>query len=334
MTVDTYTDQDIQRLVDEHFASLMPRPSAREMLEQLDGDLDEWVYPGFVCDSYTMFVGKPKQGKSLLAVNLATAVSRGDSFLGVSPAKAVTCGSVVILTTEANGLTENLRRLQETGADIDNVFVRRIGADGVPEDIYEACEGGVIDLVIIDNVVGVCRGIDINKPEAVAALTSVAERINLAGVPVVFIHHYGKGGNHPGHSPMGNTGIVGLMRHIVGIDKSKGIVKLHTEGNIGDPAKYTIRFDKHGKAVPAEGDRPEAPKNDETMDAMARFACEAPASSKTQVYRYVTEQMKRAGFTNSRGKEFTERTVKAKIEGMVKSESSTLRWDADSRRFV
>ncbi|AMN70499.1 AAA family ATPase [Corynebacterium pseudotuberculosis] len=334
MTIEAYTDQEIQQLVDDHFASLTPRPSAREILERFDGDLNEWVYPGFVCDSYTMFVGKPKQGKSLLAVNLATAVSRGESFLGVSPSKPMPGGSVVILTTEANGLTENVRRLDETGADMDNVFIHRIGADGVPEDVYTACEGGVIDLVIIDNVVGVCRGVDINKPEAVSALTSVAERINLAGVPVVFIHHYGKGGNHPGHSPMGNTGIVGLMRHIVGIEKSKGIVKLRTEGNVGEPANHTIRFNKHGKAVPVEGNRPEAPKIDETMSAMARFAREAPASSKTKAYEYVVERMNCAGLTNARGKAFTSPTVKAKIEGMVKSESSTLRWDTDARRYV
>lgn len=337
MTVDAYTDQDIQRLVDEHFASILPTPSAYDIAQRLNGDLEEWVYPGFVCDSYTMFVGKPKQGKSLLAVNLAASFISGEPFIGVSPAKALSCNNVLIVTTEANGEKENVRRLQALGVDLQHAFVNRVGIEGVPELSYEAAEAGNVGLVIIDNILGVCRGIDINKPEAITALTEVAERFNRAGVPVVFIHHSAKAsGSDPLAASMGNNGIVGLMRHVVGVVKSKDAVKLTTEGNVGDSGSLRIRFDKNGKAERVEDAKPEASEANKALAAMAELARSAPASctSKADVFRYVTSQLDRQGVYNANGTPYSENTVKNRINQMVKSDDSSLRWDAESKRFT
>jgi len=277
------SDSEIEQLVEDHFSSLLPRTSARDILERHNGDLNEWVYRGIVCDSYTMIVGAPKQGKSLLAVNIAAAYSSGENLLDIAPTTTTEPKNVLILTTEANGEKENVTRLNDIGANLDRVFIDKVGSAGIPEESYTAAEAGNIGLVIIDNVIGLCRGVDINKPEAVTAITNATERFNRADVPVIFIHHTAKGtGNNPVHASMGNTGIPGLMRHLVGVTRRAGVTTLTTDGNLESSA-FKVTFNSDGKAslVDSENGDPSPNRDSKTMDTNKQTADLAVRSGAT-----------------------------------------------------
>lgn len=289
-----YTEQEVSDLVDEYFSSLLPKTSARDILTNLNGDLNEWVYQGIVCDSYTMIVGAPKQGKSLLAVNIAAAYSRGEPFLNIAPI-STGANNVLIVTTEANGEKENVSRLNNLDADLDRVFIDKIGTSGIAEESYTAAEAGNIGLVIVDNVIGLCRGVDINKPEAVTAISNATERFNLAGVPVIFIHHTSKGtGSNPVYSAMGNAGIAGLMRHLVGVTRRDDVTTLTTNGNF-ETSTFKLKFNDQGKATLAESpDTKKQDRDSKTLDTnkeIARLAVESGETTTTAVAKYIAERV-------------------------------------------
>lgn len=293
---DSKYDQWIENNLDRWFSQRLPNPSAREILERHNGDMNEWIYQGIVCDSYTMIVGAPKQGKSLIAVNIAAAYSRGDSFLDISPTTGNEPKNVLILTTEANGEKENVNRLNNIGADMDRVFINKVGSSGIPEEAYAAAEAGNLGLVIVDNVIGLCRGVDINKPEAVTAISNATERFNLAEVPVVFIHHTAKtAGSNPVYGSMGNAGIPGLMRHLVGVSRRDKMTTLTTNGNL-ESDTFRVQFDGDGKASLVDSDDGDnSPNRDpKTLDMnkeIARLAVESGLTTTTEVAKYVSERV-------------------------------------------
>lgn len=289
-----YTEEEINELVDAHFKSLLPRTSARDILESLNGDLNEWVYQGIVCDSYTMIVGAPKQGKSLLAVNIVAAYSKGEPFLGIAPTPTGS-NNVLIVTTEANGEKENVSRLKELDADLDRVFIDKIGSSGIKEESYTSAEAGNIGLVIVDNLTGLCRGVDINKPEAVTAIGNATERFNLAGVPVIFIHHASKGtGKNPVYSSMGSTGIPGLMRHLIRVTRRDGVTTLTTDGNL-EASTFNLKFEDGLKATLIESqDSKKHDRDSKTLDTnmeIARLAVESGATTTKDAAAYIASKM-------------------------------------------
>lgn len=193
-----YTDAEVEAMVEEHFSSLLPERSAQDWLRLFDNDLDEWIYPGILCDSYTMFVGAPKSGKSQTAVEVAAAITRGRPVLGVDSTRGSAPGNVLFITTESNGPKENLGRLIAADADINRVWIDQATAGGtVPEASYTAAEAGNLSLVVVDHIPGLCasRGVDTNSLDAVGVILSVASRFNAANVPVLFVHHANKGYN-------------------------------------------------------------------------------------------------------------------------------------------
>lgn len=292
-TANGYTEQEISDMVDAYYSSLLPKTSARDILTSLNGDLNEWVYQGIVCDSYTMIVGAPKQGKSRIAVNIAAAYSRGEPFLNISPATGNDPQNVLIVSSEANAEKENVSRLQNIGADLDRVFIDKIGSSGIAEESYTAAEAGNIGLVIVDNVMGLCRGVDINKPEAVTAISNATERFNLAGVPVIFIHHTSKGtGSNPVYSAMGNAGIAGLMRHLVSVTRRDDVTTLTTNGNF-ETSTFKLKFNDQGKATLAESpDTKKRDRDSKTLDTnkeIARLAVESGETTTTAVAEYVAK---------------------------------------------
>ena len=65
----------------------------------------KWVVPGIICEGLTIFAGKPKLGKSFLALNLALTIAAGGKAIGSIPVKS---GDVLYLCLE-----DRLRRVQD-----------------------------------------------------------------------------------------------------------------------------------------------------------------------------------------------------------------------------
>lgn len=331
-----YTEAELNAMADAYFSSLMPERSAQEWLALLDNDLDEWIYPGILCDSYTMFVGTPKSGKSQTAVDVAAAITTGRPVLGVPSSRGDAPGNVLIVSSESNGPKENLRRLIAAGANLDRVWIDRLQPGGVvPEQSYDSAVAGNLDLVIIDNIPGLCahRGVDTNKLEAVEVILSVADRFNAANVPVLFIHHANKGfSGEPVSASSGHSSIAGLMRHLVSfrMPNSRKYATLRFNGNIEggfeEAVKVTLGDDGRLHLMDGTQTPKETTATDVAESAMAEIAKELPGGmTKKATYDAVAAELAQRGFKNNRGKPYGVDSVKKKLNTMP-----TLAWDADA----
>lgn len=327
-----YTDAEVEAMVDEYFSSLLPERSAQDWLNLFDNDLDEWIYPGILCDSYTMFVGAPKSGKSQTAVEVASAITRGRPVLGVDSTRGNAPGNVLFITTESNGPKENLSRLIAADADINRVWIDQAAAGGtVPESSYTAAEAGNLALVVVDHIPGLCasRGVDTNSLDAVGVILSVANRFNAANVPVLFVHHANKGYNgDPVGAASGHSSIAGLMRHLVGFKMAgnKAFTTLRFNGNIAggfdEPLKVTLG--DNGRLSLVDSQQPKAATNTDAAEAaMAEIAKAIPGpTTKKAVCEAVATELTKRGFKNNRGKSYSVESIKKKLNSM-----RTLAWD-------
>lgn len=343
MTVDVrgYTDNEM----DDLFEAYVSKPAdtvVSEYLARPGSNTDEWIYPGLVCDSYTGVIGLPKAGKSRFAVNLAAAYTRGEPLLGIEPTTGSDPKNVLIIGTEGNLEKEYAGRLQSAGADLDRVAVVRVPTNGpVPQDLYTRASYGAIDLVIVDNTDGFKGGESNVSDEAASNVKAVVEPFNFSGVPVVVIHHANKGTGNVPHDAMGNTTYKGMFREMVGVYKMNGsAVTLKSAGNVGPPIELKAKFDEdHRIHLLDTADLPkeeQAPKGDEALKRIAELAVSAPADlkGKSAIGRYVAEQLKAEGIKNRQGNFFTPKGITAKLNGMCKSNKSSLRYVEETGRFA
>lgn len=329
-----YSQEEMDRMADAYFSSILPAKSGTRIKNELNGDYNEWVYPGLLCMSYTMLVGAPKAGKSWVAVNIAAAVSRGEPALGIKAVKPLASRNVLIVTTEGNGESENTSRLDGLGADLDHVFIDRIPRGGdVPEQSYLAAEYGNLGLVIVDNVGGILRdGVSLNDAEATNELNRIAERFNIAKVPVLFIHHTNKGNSaDPVRAAMGNNTVAGFVRHLVGVRASKsGTVTLTTNGNIssGFDGQVSLNTTANGKLSVADDSVQQKPRSstDDAERQIAEIACSLPGGlSKIEIARRIAEKLKNKGVKSQRGDYYQPDTLQRKLNSMP-----NLIWDKES----
>lgn len=102
--------------------------SASELMNQTFPEID-YIVPGILPRGFSLLAGRPKVGKSFLALNLGIAVATGSDFFNVP----VASGSVLFL-----GLEDNLRRLQDRTKIM-------LGVDCAPKELYFATECPVLD---------------------------------------------------------------------------------------------------------------------------------------------------------------------------------------------
>jgi RecA-family ATPase len=62
----------------------MPEVITARQLQAMVFPEPVWIVPGVIPEGMTMLAGKPKKGKSYLALNIALSISCGGKALGVS----------------------------------------------------------------------------------------------------------------------------------------------------------------------------------------------------------------------------------------------------------
>lgn len=180
----------------------------------------EWLWHGRVpMHALTVLAGDPGLGKSLLTIDLAARLTRGE--LGGQP------GNVLMLTAE-DPLAQVVRpRLEAAGADISRVHFGSMNRDGVetpillPNDIAEL--GSLVEqknarLVVIDPLMAhLAGGVDSWKDqkvrEALAPLHRMAEQRATA---VLVVAHLNKGqSSDPLQRLGGSIGIPAAARSVL-----------------------------------------------------------------------------------------------------------------------
>ena len=86
MTDTDYTIEEMNQMYEQYLST--PGPTISQLKKRAGGRFKTWVYKGLIESSVTFVAGAPEAGKSRLCANLAAAYSKGESFLGVAPARA------------------------------------------------------------------------------------------------------------------------------------------------------------------------------------------------------------------------------------------------------
>jgi putative DNA primase/helicase len=222
----------------------------------------EWLWDGRVpLGMLSMWAGAPKQGKSLVTLDLASAVSRGAPMpMSRAPAKP---GSVILMSAEDDPARTIVPRLKAAGADLSRIHLLESiliedGAEALPtlkhdlatiEAVAERL--GDCRLIVIDPISAYLGKVDDHRNAelrgVLSPLKAVAERLDLSAV---LLNHLNKGGTGSAlDRTMGSVAYAGACRSnsLFVRDRNdasgRTVLMLHSGGNAGPPPAglaYTI----------------------------------------------------------------------------------------------
>jgi len=199
----------------------------------------------------SIMAGRPKQGKSICATQMAICVAQGRKFLGQFPVKKYKV--LFISKEESPELTaERLKRICPNFSQFENIiytFQWLSPAEGGIEylDFYLE-KSPDIKLVIVDTLSAFINGNHnagrgyFNEYEDARKIHKVAKE---RGVALILLHHTVKQSSGNLNDLYGSSGYSGTADNILLLnsDKVRGIGKLQLTSRYGD-AEYALKFNK------------------------------------------------------------------------------------------
>jgi hypothetical protein len=220
-------------------------PRTWSAAELLDADFPEppWIVPGLLPVGLTLLAGRPKVGKSWLALQLMQAVATGGNFLG----QRVQRGACLYLALEDSPrrLQSRMRAQGWTARNVQADFVTvgqagdllpLNGKQGGALSLAEMIASSGYRLVVIDTLSRALNG-DQNAADVMtAALAPLQEAAHTLGCAVVVVDHFNKlGAANPysggpgmevGPDPvlnvLGSTAKAAMADAILGLYKAQG----------------------------------------------------------------------------------------------------------------
>jgi AAA domain len=226
---------------------------------------ERWAVPGIVPEGVTLLAGKPKMGKSWMALGLCVAIATGGVALGN---QRVDRGECLYLALEDNPrrLQKRLRKLKVSDADLSSLHIAtswpRLG-DGGAEKLERWLEGlSNTRLVVVDTLARFKKQPSGRRSNAydedraaVDPLVSVAAD---HGVAILLVHHLRE---MESDDPLDMiTGSVGLTGGVDGAlvlkrDRGKPDAYLHVDGrDIENPVELALKWDASAATWAIVGD--------------------------------------------------------------------------------
>jgi RecA-family ATPase len=225
-------------------------------------DID-WVVPDYLAPGLTFLAGKPKVGKSWLALQLALSVMSGGKIFD----KDVKAGRVLILALEDNERRLN-DRMKKQAWEIRPGYVDFMMADTFREQITALNAGGAkrllrfiekskYRLVIVDTYSRAIQGDQLDAGEMTEAIGPLQQYALSKSVALVFIDHMPK--NSISQNPIdhiyGSVAKAGITDLLWGLYKEQGKAgaKLAITGRDVAETELKLMFDLRGFYWHCEG---------------------------------------------------------------------------------
>jgi RecA-family ATPase len=208
--------------------------------------------PDLIPEGLSIIAGRPKIGKSWLALDLCIAVAAGRACLGE---KRPTHGDVLYAALE-----DNPRRLQRRIDKILSPFGAQWPARLTLANNWRRLDKGGVDdlrgwieraseprLVVLDTLAGV-RPVKVNQGytedyEALAALHRLA---NEKGIAIPVLHHTRKmEADDPLDTVSGTLGLAGCADTVLVLNRTGQGTTLYVRGRDIEEAEHALSFDKH-----------------------------------------------------------------------------------------
>ncbi|HNS91237.1 MAG TPA: AAA family ATPase [Deltaproteobacteria bacterium] len=223
-----------------------------------------WAIPGILPEGLNMLAGKPKKGKSIMALNLGLNISLGGLALGKIPVEQ---GAVIYLALEdtERRLQGRLRQMLYTDPAPENLYLYtkwpRMDAGGLELLETRISEIPNIRLVIIDTLHKFRKPARSNSNlyaedyETVCQIKDVADRL---GVCILLIHHQRKSEAEDIFDTMsGSLGLTGGTDGNLVMESNKGNTILHITGRDVEEVELAIELDGRMLAWRLLGERSE-----------------------------------------------------------------------------
>lgn len=209
--LDAAADGAVSRIASSRTRRPPPLAGTRPKLRVLDVDrmlstqpepvpwlIERFAVPGTI----TMVAGREGQGKSMLALALATAVGHGAAFLGMGCAP----GRVLVVDAE-NGEHEAHRRIHGMGVKRETLIYVEAEGFSLSKDLA-LLEALVAEhkpqLLVLDSLRSLTPSLDENdSAQAEAAVRPVQALVRRHNCACLLLHHAGKGG----HEYRGSTAL-------------------------------------------------------------------------------------------------------------------------------
>jgi predicted ATP-dependent serine protease len=221
-----------------------------EALQRTNFPPIKYVVPDFVPEGLTILAGKPKMGKSWLALDFSLAVAYGGVVLGEIEVEQ---GDVLCLALE-----DNLRRLQSR-------LTQMLGDRAWPKRLTFRTESPLLDegglelikawiesadgprLIIIDTLQRVRKSRSQGQGHYEAdysAVTPLQELAGQHGIAILVVHHLRKQeADDPLDQVSGSTGLTGCADTTLVLMRDSNGVTLYGRGRDIQEIKKAVRFD-------------------------------------------------------------------------------------------
>jgi len=200
----------------------------------------EWVWSErLAAGTVSLVVAKPKVGKSTLARNLALALSRGETFLGLPTRR----GQVVYLALEEReeDIAADFRALGGTADDEILIHADSVPADGMFAALDLVRQYKPV-LLVVDPLFRLARIRDEKAyAETYAALGPLIDVARETGTHVLLVHHSGKSAKSDAiDSPLGSTALSGAVSTLIVLRRTENYRLVQTVQRLGQDLQETV----------------------------------------------------------------------------------------------
>jgi hypothetical protein len=236
-----------------------------------------YVIPGYLAEGLTVIAGRPKTGKSWMALGWGVAVAAGGVAFGSIEVEG---GDVLFLALEDNPrrLKQRLEQMLPDAVKPARLHLAthcpRLGAGGI-EAITAWCKGVDRPRLVVVDVFGKIRP-DRREKEAlyeadyraIEPLKTLADELKLA---VLVIHHTNKRDEpyDPFDAVSGTTGLTGAADTVLVLSRSSRGTTLYGRGRDIEEIETALSFDKVTGTWSALGHAAEVHRSDERSKLLA-----------------------------------------------------------------
>lgn len=259
------------------------RFTTAELLEAKIPEI-KWAIPNLIPEGLTLLGGRPKVGKSWLALQMLHAVSTGGIFFG----EKVEQGKCLYYALEDNAKRlQNRARTQGIPPEADITFLRDLKplqGEGFDELVSEISKE-TYKLIIVDTYTKAINGLDQNDQPKISEVMNKLQKLSAdKNVALVFVDHTSKPkgmANDPINDIMNSTVKVAVADQILGLYKQNGKsgAVLIGRGREIEEVEISLSWDKVNctwvKAGEAEYDRvtPEDRRILDGLETLGKCSC-------------------------------------------------------------
>lgn len=245
----------------------------------------KFIVPGYLPEGATILAGRPKLGKSWLALDLALAVAKGSKCLGVECEQ----GDVLYLAMEDNKrrLQSRLQKLSPARelnpwpSSLEMVTEWKRHDQGGIEDIRAWAATKQDPRLVIVDVLAQFRGgrgnTETQYEADYAAVKSLQEVAGDLQIAILIIHHVKKGigETDPFEKVSGTLGLTGAADTTIILDRDQSGCTLYCRGRDIQEYERAVTFDKFDCRWVVQGEAIEVRRTDERstiLDALLEAA--------------------------------------------------------------